>query len=250
MSGCGRGSEGGTAATRATRARPSLPVRRPARSRSGRRGRQARRDRQGLRGGEPEGWVNVTVIPSTRRTTRFPGSRQPDPGREPGRDLARVRRRVRRQDSHRPHRRVQVLPGAWGTTSVDGTSYGVPWYVETRLIYYRTDLAEKPASPEARLTQDDFKAFRAMETSARDGVLAARRHWLRRRSCRSRGRTAPSCRAVTSSFDSAEMTQTLDYYKSFFTDNLCRQARSRCPRAGSSRSIGSFVRPVAHGHPA
>ncbi|GIH96848.1 sugar ABC transporter substrate-binding protein [Planobispora siamensis] len=35
------------------------------------------------------------------------------------------------------------FPGAWATTVVDGTSYGVPWYVETRLIYYRTDLAEK-----------------------------------------------------------------------------------------------------------
>ena len=33
--------------------------------------------------------------------------------------------------------------GAQKTTEVDGTSYGVPWYVETRLVYYRTDLAEK-----------------------------------------------------------------------------------------------------------
>ena len=33
--------------------------------------------------------------------------------------------------------------GAQKTTEVDGTSFGVPWYVETRLVYYRTDLAEK-----------------------------------------------------------------------------------------------------------
>ena len=33
--------------------------------------------------------------------------------------------------------------GAWSTTEVEGTSYGVPWYVETRLVYYRTDLAEQ-----------------------------------------------------------------------------------------------------------
>src|SRR5918995_480699 len=33
--------------------------------------------------------------------------------------------------------------GAWDTTVVDGVSYGVPWYVETRVVYYRTDLAEK-----------------------------------------------------------------------------------------------------------
>ena len=37
--------------------------------------------------------------------------------------------------------------GAWDTTTiVDGTSYGVPWYVETRLLYYRTDLAEEGGS--------------------------------------------------------------------------------------------------------
>ena len=35
------------------------------------------------------------------------------------------------------------FPGAWETTEVDGTSYGVPWYVESRVLYYRTDLAEE-----------------------------------------------------------------------------------------------------------
>jgi multiple sugar transport system substrate-binding protein len=37
----------------------------------------------------------------------------------------------------------QFFEGAWATTEVDGTSYGVPWYVETRLVYYRTDIAEQ-----------------------------------------------------------------------------------------------------------
>ena len=32
--------------------------------------------------------------------------------------------------------------GAWGSTVVGDTSYGVPWYVETRVLYYRTDLAK------------------------------------------------------------------------------------------------------------
>ena len=42
--------------------------------------------------------------------------------------------------------------GAWDTTVVDGTSYGVPWYTETRQIYYRTDLAEKAGvTPAGRL---------------------------------------------------------------------------------------------------
>lgn len=35
------------------------------------------------------------------------------------------------------------FPGAWQTVDVNGTAYGVPWYVETRVLYYRKDQAEK-----------------------------------------------------------------------------------------------------------
>jgi multiple sugar transport system substrate-binding protein len=46
--------------------------------------------------------------------------------------------------------------GAWATTEVDGTSYGVPWYVETRLIYYRTDLAEAGGFNQAPANWDEL----------------------------------------------------------------------------------------------
>ncbi len=49
--------------------------------------------------------------------------------------------------------------GAWNTTVVDGTSYGVPWYVETRMIYYRTDLAEEAGITEPPANWDDLKAL-------------------------------------------------------------------------------------------
>src|SRR5262249_49434280 len=35
----------------------------------------------------------------------------------------------------------KFFKSAWGTNVVDGKAYGVPWYVETRLLYYRTDIA-------------------------------------------------------------------------------------------------------------
>jgi multiple sugar transport system substrate-binding protein len=31
-------------------------------------------------------------------------------------------------------------PGIWATNVVDGTLYGVPWYVDTRVLFYRKDL--------------------------------------------------------------------------------------------------------------
>ncbi|MGW8482052.1 extracellular solute-binding protein [Microbacterium sp. NPDC055903] len=44
------------------------------------------------------------------------------------------------------------------STVVDGTSYAVPWYVETRVLYYRSDLAQA-AGLEAPTTWDEFTSF-------------------------------------------------------------------------------------------
>lgn len=51
----------------------------------------------------------------------------------------------------------QFFEGAWNTTVVDGVSYGVPWYVETRLLYYRTDLAEQAGMTEPPANWDELK---------------------------------------------------------------------------------------------
>jgi multiple sugar transport system substrate-binding protein len=51
----------------------------------------------------------------------------------------------------------QFFEGAWNTTVVDGVSYGVPWYVETRLLYYRTDLAEQAGATEPPANWDELK---------------------------------------------------------------------------------------------
>jgi multiple sugar transport system substrate-binding protein len=38
---------------------------------------------------------------------------------------------------------ADFFEGAWNTNVVEGKAIGVPWYVETRVLYYRTDLASK-----------------------------------------------------------------------------------------------------------
>ena len=40
-------------------------------------------------------------------------------------------------------RREDFFPGIWKTNVVNGKTYGIPWYVDTRLIFYRTDLLAK-----------------------------------------------------------------------------------------------------------
>src|SRR5690606_21481696 len=42
--------------------------------------------------------------------------------------------------------------GAWESTNVGGTNYGVPWYVETRVQYYRSDLVDEPPTDWEGLT--------------------------------------------------------------------------------------------------
>jgi multiple sugar transport system substrate-binding protein len=38
---------------------------------------------------------------------------------------------------------ADYFPGVWDTNVVDGHVYGVPWYVDTRLLFYRRDLLAK-----------------------------------------------------------------------------------------------------------
>ena len=35
---------------------------------------------------------------------------------------------------------ADFFPGSWSTNVVDGRAYGVPWYVDTRVLFYRTDM--------------------------------------------------------------------------------------------------------------
>lgn len=50
------------------------------------------------------------------------------------------------------------FPGAWQTVDVNGTAWGIPWYVETRVLYYRTDQAEK-AGVKPPATWAEWKTF-------------------------------------------------------------------------------------------
>jgi multiple sugar transport system substrate-binding protein len=69
---------------------------------------------------------------------------------------------------------------AWNTNVVDGTVYGVPWYVETRMLYYRTDIAKKAGITSAPTTWDDLMAdAKAMQSKggAKWGISLGTKNW-------------------------------------------------------------------------
>lgn len=49
--------------------------------------------------------------------------------------------------------------GAWDSTVVNDTSYGVPWYVETRVLFYRKDLAAAAGWDEAPASWEELTQF-------------------------------------------------------------------------------------------
>ncbi len=59
------------------------------------------------------------------------------------------------------------FPASWQTGVVNGQSYGVPWYADTRMLFYRKDLAEKAGimSPPATW-QDVYNMAQALKTKA------------------------------------------------------------------------------------
>jgi len=115
----------------------------------------------------------------------------------------------------------QFFEGARDTAVVDGTTYGVPWYVETRLLYYRSDLAKKAGvtPPE---TWDDLKAAaRAMKekAGAKYGISLAPNNWQEFLPfVWQNGGDVIEDNEMT--FDTPEVVEALDFYKSFFADGL------------------------------
>lgn len=59
------------------------------------------------------------------------------------------------------------FPGIWDTNVVDGHVWGIPWYVDTRLLFYRRDLLEEVGFKQAPRTWSEWmEAMRRLEERA------------------------------------------------------------------------------------
>lgn len=59
------------------------------------------------------------------------------------------------------------FPGIWDTNVVDGVAYGIPWYVDTRVLFYRKDLLRDAGYDAMPKTWSEWRA--AMEAIKRRG---------------------------------------------------------------------------------
>ncbi|MBA2769462.1 MAG: sugar ABC transporter substrate-binding protein [Sporichthyaceae bacterium] len=116
--------------------------------------------------------------------------------------------------------------GSWSTTEVDGTSFGVPWYTETRQIYYRKDLAEKAGvTPEKGWSWDDLKAFtKGMQdkAGAKWGISlqpGGQGSWQSVMPFAWQ-KGAELVEGDTFTFNTPPMQEALEYYASFFEEKI------------------------------
>ncbi|HEX5038933.1 MAG TPA: sugar ABC transporter substrate-binding protein [Candidatus Limnocylindria bacterium] len=138
--------------------------------------------------------------------------------------------------------------GAWDTTVVDGTSYGVPWYVETRLVYYRTDQAEAGGVSQAPGNWDDLRALaEAEESGGAEWGLALQPGGIGSWQTfmpffwQAGGEILDDSGAFT--LDSDACREALAYYDSYFEDGLAATAASDTPLEAqfASGEVGGFI---------
>jgi multiple sugar transport system substrate-binding protein len=112
---------------------------------------------------------------------------------------------------------------AWNTNVVDGTAYGVPWYVETRVLYERTDLAEAAGVTKPPTTWDELKAAaKAIKDGGAEwGIALGTKNsqeylpflWQN-------GGDVMNADGTEFTLDSPEAIEALTFYDSFFEEGL------------------------------
>ncbi len=73
------------------------------------------------------------------------------------------------------------FPGIWATNEIDGEPFGVPWYVDTRVLFYRSDLfAEAGVTRPPRSWeewQDDMRRVKSLPGGERYAILLPIDEW-------------------------------------------------------------------------
>jgi len=128
------------------------------------------------------------------------------------------------------------FPGAQKTTEVGGTSYAIPWYVETRLVYYRKDLAAKAGFATPPTDWDGLKSMaKAMQTKAgatwgmgfQAGGTGSWQSVMPFAWSNGADLTKDGGKAYN--FNSPEILDAVKYYQSYFTDGISDKGAPATP---------------------
>jgi multiple sugar transport system substrate-binding protein len=123
------------------------------------------------------------------------------------------------------------FPGALESVTVGETVYGVPWYVETRVVFYRKDLAEQAGITEPPTDWEGLVALAQAYQEQADATWGISLQpggtgswqtvmpliW-------SNGGNVVDEAGTAFTFESAQNEEALAYYQSYFTDGISNPA--------------------------
>lgn len=120
------------------------------------------------------------------------------------------------------------FPGIWATNVMDGHVYGIPWYVDTRLLFYRKDLFERAGIREPPADWDEwYRAMRLVRDSAdaQYGIFLPLSEWnplvIMGMQAGSPLLTEGGLRGV---FSEPEFRKAFEFYARIFADSLAPSA--------------------------
>lgn len=141
--------------------------------------------------------------------------------------------------------------GAVSTTQVGDRAAGVPWYVDTRVLYYRTDIAEKAGWSEAPTTWDDLKQM-ASDMQEKGGSewgmrLPAGNDSFQGAMWMPWSAGAELTEGDAWTLDTPEMATGLEYYESFFTEGIADANVDTSPGATEAEFVDGTAPMVVEG---
>lgn len=137
------------------------------------------------------------------------------------------------------------FPGSVESTKVDGQAKGVPWYVDTRMFYYRKDMLKKAGYSKWPTTDADFQAMtKAMQSKAGAkwglGLPASGADSFQSMAMFpwSAGAKLMNDDKSKWTFDTPQMVKALTYYQSFFKQKIANAN----PDTGAGAAESAFVK--------
>ncbi len=116
----------------------------------------------------------------------------------------------------------QFFEGARDAVTIDDKAYGVPWHVETRVLYYRTDIAKKAGVTKPPATWDELKTMAQKMQSdggAKYGINLSSNNWQEWAPfVWQKGGELVDGDQYT--LDTPQSVEATDFYKSFFDEKL------------------------------
>lgn len=122
-------------------------------------------------------------------------------------------------------RESSYFPGIWDTNVIDGSVYGIPWYVDTRLIFYRTDLLAAAGVSRPPQTWAEFREaaekLKAQGGKNRWAILLPTDEWAQPVALGLQaGAELLTDGGGHGAFEAPEFRRAFDFYLSFFRDGL------------------------------